>query len=366
MSPNPDTPSWDLATLSSPPPVHPAPGFAEDGVEAVFFESVPYRGQPTRVFAWIGLPEAPAGETVPGMVLVHGGGGTAFAEWVRLWTSRGYAAIAMDTCGCVPRGTYGNWERHEHGGPPGWGGWDQIGEPPTDQWTYHAVASAILAHSLLASQSGVDPERIGLTGISWGGYLASILAGVDPRLRFVAPVYGCGCCLETAFGDNVAALGEEGADRWMAWWDPSVYLPEARMPMLWVTGTNDFAYPLSALRRSYQAAPGPQTLSVTLRMPHGHGGAGENPEVIHAFANWVLKDGPPLARVTRWRVADGVASAGFEAGRARNSRGAALHEGLRQMARPRVVRRGGDARAGQRRLGPAAGGHDRLLSQPYR
>ena len=26
-------------------------------------------------------------------------------------------------------------------------------------------------------------------------------------------------------------------------WDPSKYLPSATMPMLWVTGTNDFALP---------------------------------------------------------------------------------------------------------------------------
>ena len=32
-------------------------------------------------------------------VLVHGGGGTAFDAWVRLWNDRGYAAIAMDLAG---------------------------------------------------------------------------------------------------------------------------------------------------------------------------------------------------------------------------------------------------------------------------
>jgi hypothetical protein len=45
------------------------------------------------------------------MVLIHGGGGTAFADWVRLWTGRGYAAIAMDLCGCVPRKMKNGWER---------------------------------------------------------------------------------------------------------------------------------------------------------------------------------------------------------------------------------------------------------------
>ena len=56
------------------------------------------------------------------MVLVHGGGGTAEAEWVRIWNARGYAAISMDTCGCVPGGEPGVRPRHEFGGSPGTGG----------------------------------------------------------------------------------------------------------------------------------------------------------------------------------------------------------------------------------------------------
>ena len=48
------------------------------------------------MFAWCGLPAAAAGTKSPAMVLVHGGGGTAFEHWVRLWNDRGYAAIAMD------------------------------------------------------------------------------------------------------------------------------------------------------------------------------------------------------------------------------------------------------------------------------
>ena len=83
------------------------------------------------------------------MVLVHGGGGTAFAEWVRIWNKRGYAAIAMDTCGALPdRAPEGKpWspekKRPEFGGPEGWGGFDQIDEPEIDQWTYHAVSAAV-------------------------------------------------------------------------------------------------------------------------------------------------------------------------------------------------------------------------------
>ena len=42
------------------------------------------------------------GRNFPGVVLIHGGGGTAFADWVYLWAKRGYAAIAMDLNGSRP------------------------------------------------------------------------------------------------------------------------------------------------------------------------------------------------------------------------------------------------------------------------
>lgn len=308
---DPVGPMWDMTKLSQPPRTYPAPGFEEPGVEALFYDGVPFEGQPTRVFAWLGLPERKAGEQVPGIVLVHGGGGTAFANWVKLWTARGYAAIAMDTCGCVPRKSNATWSRHEHGGPPGWGSWGQLDWPREDHWTYHAVAAAILGHSLLRSRPEVDPDRIGLTGISWGGYLTCILAGVDDRFRFAAPVYGCGYYPDTNFAASVTAQGAEGGARWLRWWDPSVYLPRAKLPMLWVTGTNDFAFWFPGLQKSYRATPGPRTLAVRVRMPHGHGAAGEAPREIQVFADSLLRGGPALAAVTGTGLDDGQVWATF-------------------------------------------------------
>lgn len=289
---------WDLTALSKPPQVYAADGFAADGMKAIFYDGLPYKGKATRVFAWCGIPATQNGEKLPAMVLIHGGGGTAFQDWVRLWNTRGYAAIAMDTCGCVPKGTYGHWERHEAGGPAGWGGFDQIDEPTQDQWTYHAVADAILAHSLIRSFPEVDAERTGVTGISWGGYLTCIVAGVDNRFKCATPVYGCGFLDDnSAWLDGFKGLGAEKTRKWITLWDPSVYLADAQMPTLWVTGTNDFAYPMDSLQKSYRLPGGAHQLAVRIRMPHGHGGAGENPEEIHVFANAVLKGGVPLAKV---------------------------------------------------------------------
>jgi len=294
-------PPWDLVTLSQPPKVYEAPT-QETGVRALYFESVPWKGKPTRVFAYYG---APVGKKLPAMVLIHGGGGTAFAEWVRIWNKRGYAVIAMDTCGAVPdKAPEGKpWapakQHHEFGGPAGWGGFDQIDEPVTDQWSYHAVAAAVLAHSLILSFPEVDPKRTGVTGISWGGYLTDIVSGVDPRFRFAAPVYGCGFLGEdSAWLKNFAQLGTERAQKWLSLWDPSVYLPNAKAPMLWVSGTNDFAYPFPSLQKSYRLPKGARTLAIRVRMRHSHPD-GAAPEEIRVFADAILRKDVPLPRITR-------------------------------------------------------------------
>jgi len=287
----------EIKQCKTSPKVYPAKGYEYADVNAIFYEGISWKGDPTRVFAWYGIPESD--KRLPAMVLIHGGGGTAFKEWVQLWNRRGYAAIAMDLCGCVPEGVYGGWHRHEFGGPPGWGGFDQIDWDIKDQWSYHAISDIVLAHSLMASFPEVDPDRIGMTGISWGGYLTCIACGVDTRFKFAVPVYGCGF-----LGDNSCWLpvfeqmGEEKARKWLDLWDPSHYLRNTTMPMLWVTGTNDAAYPMDSLQKSYRATRGDNTLCIRIRMPHGHGGAGENPEEIHAFANSMLKASEPLAKIT--------------------------------------------------------------------
>ncbi|MBP8802325.1 MAG: acetylxylan esterase, partial [Kiritimatiellae bacterium] len=186
---------WDRAALYQTPRLFEATEFVTNEVKTVFYEGEPYQGRPTRVFAYYGLPAgASSTNKVPGIVLIHGGGGSAFVRWVKLWNSRGYAAVSMDTCGAVSGNAYGEEQkghrRHAWAGPPGWGGFDKYDDPVADQWTYHAVAAAVRGHSLLRSLPEVDTSRIGVTGISWGGYLTCIAAAVDDRFAFAVPVYG--------------------------------------------------------------------------------------------------------------------------------------------------------------------------------
>ena len=310
---------WDRAALYQTPRLFETTEFVTNEVKTVFYEGEPYQGRPTRVFAYYGLPAgASSTNKVPGIVLIHGGGGSAFVRWVKLWNSRGYAAVSMDTCGAVSGNAYGEEQkghrRHAWAGPPGWGGFGNYDDPVVDQWTCHAVAAAVRGHSLLRALPEIDTSRIGVTGISWGGYLTCIVAAVDDRFAFAVPVYGCGF-----LGDNSAWLNvfqrmtKANADKWLGLWDPSVYLPHAKMPFLWVTGSNDFAYPMDSLQKSYRALKVPFTLCVRLHMPHGHGAAGENPAEILAFADSMTRGARPLPAFTRVVCEGRTVSAAFNA-----------------------------------------------------
>ena len=289
---------WDMQSLEQAPVVHPAPDFEAEGVKSLFYEGLPWKGRPTRVFAWYGAPaDATPENKAPAVVLAHGGGGTAFDEWVRVWNARGYAAIAMDLEGTLPQGQYPSRPRHEWSGPMRSNEFADLELPEEDQWYYHAVANMVLAHSLLRSFPEVDADRIGLTGISWGGILTCTTVGVDHRFRFAIPVYGCAYVGEMpVFQKRWQQLSPDAVDQWMNTWDPAVWLPRARMPMLWLNGANDPHFPLNTYARSYALVTGSKVLSIKPGMYHGHI-PGWEPEEIYAYADSVVRDGAPLAEV---------------------------------------------------------------------
>jgi dienelactone hydrolase len=249
--------------------------FTFPGIRQIFYESVPYKGKTTKVFACYGLPEgASAEKPVPAVVLVHGGGATALADWVALWNKRGYAAISMDTCGCVPAWSHNPynavWPQHEASGPRGWGKISAAYDAPEDQWMYHAVSAVVAGHSFLRSLPEVDSSRIGVTGISWGGVLTCIAAGLDDRFAFAMPIYGCGYlnrpdCSLNREGDPSA----EQLQKWFELWDPSHYLPSVKCPMFFLAGSNDLPFPLDSLSDSIALVRNARQL-VIREYPHNH------------------------------------------------------------------------------------------------
>ena len=144
------------------------PDSREEGVQAITYSGLSLKGNPTRVFAYLGFPEGPVPQGgFPAVVLVHGGGGTAFAKYVRIWNRRGYAAIAMDLYGTRPIAGKKKPVPLEGGS--------------NADWQRRSVANAVLGHSLLRSMKNVNKEKIGLIGVSWGGIFASLISTVDDR-----------------------------------------------------------------------------------------------------------------------------------------------------------------------------------------
>jgi dienelactone hydrolase len=290
---------WDVEALKAVPEA--TWGEPKGSVREVYYEGAKLGGKPTRIFGHYARPSAGDGP-FPALLLVHGGGGQAFKQWAQLWADRGYVALAMDLAGNGP-----DRKRLPDGGPDQDDATKFRDFTPGDadqMWSYHAVAAVLKGHSLLASRPEVDPGRIGVTGISWGGYLTCIVAGIDDRIKVAVPVYGCGFLHEDSFWkpERFDAVPADRRDRWVENFDPSKYLPGVRCPILFVNGTNDFAYPLDSYRKSYRAVPGfealdnPDRLCVTLRMPHGHA-QGWAPKEIGTFVDSVLKGGEPLAKL---------------------------------------------------------------------
>lgn len=284
--------------LQQVPTLQETPDAAVEGLKSFYFEGPEYHGKPTRVFAYYAAPAVKPGEKVPAMVLAHGGVGTAYASWVKLWVARGYAAIAMDLCGSIPvrAGTGTDWKRITEGaGPPGWqNSFGQVGEALPDQWPYYAVNALARARTLIGSFPEVDNHRVGLTGISWGAVLTCIAAGVDPRYVFAAPVYGCGYLYDNSA--MAKGLRSDPQARWARCFDPSLYLSEAKMPLLWVAGTNDRFFPLDSLAKSRRQVGQPAALSIKLRLTHSQDD-GARPAEIAAFADRYCKGGNELTQV---------------------------------------------------------------------
>ncbi len=305
---------WDLEALKAKVPA--MKWLRQDQpVESLTYAGESYQGHPTEVFAFYASPitlgEAKPGAKFPGVVLVHGGGGTAFADWVYLWAKRGYAAIAMDMAGARPPDPVFD---PNSGAPVGHllaakvhtrlpnGGPDQgntekfesIGGAANDQWPFHAAASVIRAHTLLRSFPEVDAERTAVTGISWGGYTTCLVASLDDRFKAAVPVYGCGFLHEGESVQKVSIdkLGELTA-KWVKEYDPGSLLPRCRVPILFVNGTNDIHYPLDSYMKSFNIVPGEKQLRIQINMPHGHP-PGWAPKEIGIFIDSKCHGGQPL------------------------------------------------------------------------
>ncbi|PYF72392.1 alpha/beta hydrolase family protein [Pedobacter nutrimenti] len=283
---------WDVKEIAEKPFYKTV---SSDSAIGMIYQGLSYKGHRKNIFAWYASPATIKGKQsenhqFPAVVLVHGGGGTAFKQWAILWAKKGYAAIAMDL-----RGNDAD-KKHIEGGfeePDGKTPYFTIPSDLRDSWMYQAVADVILAHNLIRSFPEVDSNRTALTGISWGGIITTLLAGLDDRFKAAVPVYGCGYLFyDTAMKKDLDLLSDQDKDQWIRAFDPSRYLGRSKMPVLFINGTNDGHFFLDAYARTYRLAT-KKSLSIKIGLKHNHAHGWGNQE-IYDFIGHELNGTPAL------------------------------------------------------------------------
>lgn len=298
-------------------------------VRDLWFDGVPYRGKPTRVFARYARPDGKG--PFPAMLLIHGGGGTAIPEWAEHWARRGYAALVFDLKGCGPE------EKRMEDGLPNLEDNTIFGAPleapdgteaeefgfislsplrpgapadatpeakrkrdPRDIWGYQAIAAIVRGHALLESFPEIDKERIGATGISWGGYLSCILAGFDPKVKVVVPVFGCGFYQEHGAWESLLnqKMTKKNMEKWVALYDPSSHMPRARCAMMFANGVNDSHFPLNTLKKTALQCQGPVAMCLIMHIIHQHRW---DIREVEPYVDSIIDYGTPFLQVSRIR-----------------------------------------------------------------
>lgn len=310
--------TWNIQELLAPPP------FSwinkEDSIRSLLFRGEDFNGRQTKVFAYYGSPSTfhpeKEGEDYPGIVLVHGGGGTAFKWWVEKWVEKGYAAIAIDFGGNMPVENEGDVKKKAlpEGGQAhnNQTAFHYIDSLISTHWQYHAVSAIIRSHSLLRSFEEVEKNKTAITGISWGGYLSCIVAGIDQRFKAVVPVYGSGFLSEGSFWVKRGIFDEMSTTQIQKWndlWDPSAYVPYSNMPILFINSTNDRYYYLENFSKTAQLAPYGK-IRIIKGMKHSHSHGAEPPEIF-AFIEHYTQDGCSLPQITSVERKGNIVKSGF-------------------------------------------------------
>lgn len=290
------------------PQLHP---IDTENVKAIVFDGVLRQGKMTQVFAYYGKPQnIEEGQSLPAMLLIHGGGGHAFSNWVEAWNQRGYIAIAIDTVGGFPNdnqaGAFQNQEQwlyeipkcinHRNGilAPQN----DEMGNAQgalEEQWIYHAIHSAILAHNILIQDKDVDSSKIGVTGISWGGVTTSLLMGYDKRFAFAIPIYGSGYLREGYAPVEHMFYKPNVENLWLA----EERLGEVKHPVLWIGSNMDHCFSVPPISMSYESTCGQNEdtrISLIHHMLHSHPD-GWAPKEIGRYADAMVGAGVMLPKL---------------------------------------------------------------------
>ncbi|MCC5843609.1 MAG: dienelactone hydrolase family protein [Verrucomicrobia bacterium] len=178
---------------------------------------------PLEMAAVLAVPPAPGPR--PALLHLHGGAQCAQADIALSWAKRGYVTLCPDWS--LPANSSGaaHATRWPEKTPPTHAVSLEAGETTIG----HIVRAARRGLSLLTALPEVQPGRIGMVGISWGGLMTWLVNGTDSRLRAAIAVYGSGRAANVAMSDS-----------WRKNFQPESVAATQHAPILHLNGTHDF------------------------------------------------------------------------------------------------------------------------------
>ncbi|MBU1616606.1 MAG: acetylxylan esterase [Candidatus Margulisbacteria bacterium] len=288
----------DLNTLWQLPSPEAAPRIArtyiQDGVKVseVYYPSRPYKGKTAIIFGYYCVPLY-VKEKQPAILISHGGGGSASLQTGLRWARYGYANLVIDLPG------KGKQREASRSTGPDMDVENLLytGKDLENNYLIHSVAAIRNGISFLAGQPEVDPERIGMIGLSWGGVNALLTNGQEPKLKAVVNVFGAGFIPEgCTWMDQFTKKSPEEMGRWHKYIDPSRFLATQNAPILFITGTNDHCYYLPTFQKSYLKINGEKQLCLVPNLRHQFYPRDE--KVALAWLNSKLKNTGTFPEVT--------------------------------------------------------------------
>ena len=248
---------------------NPAPGPGVESVpQNVTLRRVVFRSRDnSEIFAVIATPKS-AGKH-PGMLVLHGGGGFAEVDKAVAWAQRGYVAVAPDLPGIGAPDklieTKGRWNAIKYGENR----WVSVPDAGASL-IFDAVLSGMKSLYLLRSQPDVDVLRIGVVGVSWGGYMTTMVCGLaGDQVKAGFAIYGCGFFDLGGYGQDkkepynpklpMTSLGRmlpEDRDRWFEQLDAGRRIPKMKAAYFLAAATNDFFGYLTSAQATMNAIPG--------------------------------------------------------------------------------------------------------------
>ncbi|MXV17230.1 RICIN domain-containing protein [Hufsiella ginkgonis] len=199
------------------------------------------RGGVNTVFGIMAYPQQ-AG-TYPGILLLHGGGGNAetMAGYAQTFAARGYVTLAVDLPGICGTGNTPNSSGPWKSKPAGEGPRFVVTPTPDESTLADAEIAGLEGFNLLAAQTTVNSARMGIYGISWGGYSTTMLSGLlGSRVTASYAQYGCGFYDRGSFWTGIIN-GLSPADRntWLTYFDAGRRAGNLRAAYFIEAPTND-------------------------------------------------------------------------------------------------------------------------------